>query len=101
MFAGTAKDLFMSYIDNNLLSDEKIMFRTRKHLIIFLYPAAWTIFSFYASFYMNANPILVKVALAPWIIALIFWAYVGVEYLASEYAVTNKRVMMREGFFNR
>jgi uncharacterized membrane protein YdbT with pleckstrin-like domain len=91
----------MSYIDRNLLSDERIVFRTKKHLIIFLYPLIWTLFSFYATAYMYADPMLIKMAFAPWLIAAIFWSYAGLEYLTSEFAVTNKRVMMREGFFTR
>jgi uncharacterized membrane protein YdbT with pleckstrin-like domain len=91
----------MSYIDRNLLPDERILFRTKKHFIIFLFPLAWTIFSLYATAYMQANPILVKLSWAPGAAALVFWAYAALEYVFSEYAVTNKRVMMREGFFNR
>ena len=91
----------MSYIDRNLLPDERILFRVKKHWIIFFVPVVMTIFSCYASNYLHQNDILVKVEYAPWAITLIFWAYYGLEYLSSEYAVTNKRVMMREGFFVR
>ena len=91
----------MTYIDKNLLRDEQILFRTKKHKIIFFLPFVWTIFSVYSSAYMHANPILVKLEWAPWLIAFIFWSYVGLEYWTSEFAVTSKRVMMREGFFYR
>ena len=91
----------MSYIDRNLLPDERILFRTKKHLIIFFFPVVWTIFSIYASDYMNANPILSKMVWAPWVVALIFWCSVWLNYMTSDYAVTNKRLMMREGFFVR
>ncbi|HLB41293.1 MAG TPA: PH domain-containing protein [Gammaproteobacteria bacterium] len=91
----------MTYIDKNLLTDERIIFRTKKHRIIFFLPIVWTIFSLYSSAYMQANPILIKVQWAPWLLALLFWGYVGLEYLTSEFAVTNKRIMMREGFFYR
>lgn len=91
----------MSYIDKNLLTDERILFRTRKHIIVFLIPVILLIFSVYATYYMNANPILFKVTWAPWLVTLIIWVYIGIDYLSSEFAVTNKRVMMREGFFYR
>lgn len=91
----------MTYLDKNLLKDERILFRTKKHMIIFFLPIVWTIFSQFASTYMQADPILVKVQWAPWLLAFIFWSYVGLEYATSEFAVTNKRVMMREGFFYR
>ncbi|MBV9576201.1 MAG: PH domain-containing protein [Gammaproteobacteria bacterium] len=91
----------MGYIDKNLLADEHILFRTRKHCIIFFFPVVWTIFSFYASIYFHDSPILINLQWVPWLLALIFWAYVGLNYFFSDFAVTNKRVMMREGFFYR
>lgn len=91
----------MSYMDKNLLPDERILFRTKKHIIIFFVPVVLTILAVFATYYMRANPILAQVQTAPWLVTLIFWAYMGLDYMTSEYAVTNKRVMMREGFFNR
>jgi uncharacterized membrane protein YdbT with pleckstrin-like domain len=91
----------MSYIDKNLITDERILFRTKKHIIVFFYPVVLTIFSFFASDYMQSNLVLAKFQWAPWLVTLIFWLYVWLEYATSEYAVTNKRVMMREGFFHR
>ena len=91
----------MSYIDQNLLPDEHILFRTRKHIIIFLLPALWLIISFYAASYMQENPVLTRLAWAPWLIALIWISTVGLQYITSEFAVTNKRIVMREGFFYR
>lgn len=91
----------MGYIDKNLLPGEEIVFRTKRSLIIFLLPAAWTVFAFYAVPYMQTNPILAKLDWAPWLIAFLWWAYYGIEYLSSDFVVSNRRVMMREGFFNR
>jgi uncharacterized membrane protein YdbT with pleckstrin-like domain len=91
----------MSYIDQNLLPDERILFRTRKHWIIFFFPIVWVIFSACATDYMRSNPLLIKFDWAPWLLALIFWGQVGLNWVTSEFAVTNKRVMMREGFFYR
>lgn len=91
----------MTYIDRNLLPGEQILFRTKKHLIIFFFPVVWLIFSVYATAYMQANPILNKLAILPWIFAAFFWLQVGINYITSEFAVTNKRIMMREGFFTR
>jgi uncharacterized membrane protein YdbT with pleckstrin-like domain len=91
----------MSYVDRNLLPGERILFRTRKHLIIFFIPFVWTIFSIYAAIYMQQNSILAALAWIPWVIALLLWSMVGLQYFFSEFAVTNKRVMMREGLINR
>lgn len=83
------------------MEGEEIQFRTKKHLIIFFFPVVWTIFSIFAAAYMSANPILALLEWVPGALTAIFWGYVGIEYLTSEFAVTNKRVLMREGFFHR
>ncbi len=89
----------MSYIDKNLLTDEKIIFRTKKHLIIFLVPMLWTIATAFCFF--NENPFLVKAGLLPAIAGIGSWINNLLIYVTSEFAVTNKRVMMKEGFFFR
>lgn len=91
----------MSYIDRNLLEDEQIRFRTKKHKIVFFFPVILTIFVIFATRYMLGNAILVKVVWAPWVVLALYWSAILIEYLFSEYAVTNRRVMMREGFFYR
>jgi uncharacterized membrane protein YdbT with pleckstrin-like domain len=91
----------MSYIDRNLLPGEQILYRTKKHLIVFFYPLVLTIFVVYAQSYMHNNFILARVEWVPYIVVLIFWGFVGIEYLTSEFVVTDKRIMMREGFFIR
>jgi uncharacterized membrane protein YdbT with pleckstrin-like domain len=92
----------MSYIEKQLLAGEQIVFKTKKHKIIFFYPVLLTLFLLlYGSPYMRANEILQSVEWIPWFVALILWAYMGILYMASEFVVTNKRVIMREGFFNK
>lgn len=91
----------MSYIDRNLLPSETIVFRTRKSIIIFLVPFILTLLALFVSPYMLSNPLLEKLTFAPWIVVFIFWAVNLIDYFSSEYAVTDKRIMMREGFFTR
>ena len=91
----------MSYIDRNLLPSETIIFRTRKSIIIFLVPFILTALALFVSPYMLNNPLLEKLVFAPWIIVGLFWSVNLLEYFTSEYAVTDKRIMMREGFFTR
>jgi uncharacterized membrane protein YdbT with pleckstrin-like domain len=91
----------MGYIDNNLVADEQIGFKTGKSLIIFFFPVVVAVLAAYTSHYMQANQILKPVAWVPFVIVLIYWCYALLEYGFSEFAVTNKRVMMREGFFVR
>jgi uncharacterized membrane protein YdbT with pleckstrin-like domain len=91
----------MGYIDKNLIPGEQILFRTKKHIIIFLVPTILAILSIYAYRYMHGNMILNKVEWAPTLIVAIYWLATGLNYQFSEFAITNKRVMMREGFFSR
>lgn len=91
----------MSYIDRNLLPDERIVFRTKKHLVIFFLPFLLLVFSAYAASFMSNNQVLVHVQWVPWLVTLLVWGAVGLNYYSSEFAVTNKRVMMREGFITR
>lgn len=91
----------MSYIDNNLLPDERILFRTRKHVVIFFFPVLVTILSFYIAGYMHENSALASLEWVPWFISAVLGGYAGLEFAFSEYAVTNMRIMMREGFFYR
>ncbi len=99
----------MSYIDKNLLPDEKILFRTKKHIILFFYPLLCTIIIIYFAHLsktvftifsgLQSLPFTVNGILGG--IALIYWLYAWLEYRFSDFAVTNKRIMMREGFFYR
>lgn len=88
-----------SYIEKNLLPDEQIVYRTKKHYIIFLIPMLWTIATVICL--INFNPFVVKLAIAPALAALVTWGNTLLIYATSDFAITNKRVMMREGFFFR
>lgn len=91
----------MSYIDKNLLSDEKIIFRTKKHVIMFFWPVVLLVFAIYSNVYMVHHIVLNNLVWLPWVVVFLFFSYVGLDYLTSEFAVSNKRIMMREGFFTR
>lgn len=87
----------MSYIEKNLLDGEQIIYRTKKHFIIFLVPVILTIMTVF--FY--TNPILAQIAWIAGLATLISWANQALTYVTSEYVITNKRLMMKEGFFFR
>ena len=87
----------MNYIDQNVLPDEKILYRTKKHIIVFLTPLLWTLAALFLS--LNGSPYVFKAGLVFGGIALYSWAMTYLNYSVSEFAVTDKRIMMREGFF--
>ena len=91
----------MTWIDRNLMPGETILFRTRKALIIFVVPVFILILAIMLSFYMSTSYTMSKAAWAPGVIALIYLSSSYLEFITSEFVVTNKRVIMREGFFYR
>lgn len=89
----------MSSIEKILLSDEQILYRTRKHWIIFFAPIAWVVAAVF--FVLNPNPWVVKAAFAPALAALILGIGKWLEYITSHFVITNKRILMTEGFFTK
>jgi len=101
----------MAYITNNLLQGEKIIYRTRPHRIVLVAPA---IFMLIAIFIMAFTPTLKILKFHLFgipdykVFALIFLAvaiFYGINaiilHLASEYGITNKRIIMKTGWIER
>src|SRR6266511_3785249 len=97
----------MSYIDSNLLDGEHVVFRTRLHWLLFmgpvlfivivLLPVAWLLSSgtwFLASGTWGGYA-WVPIGLAALILVATF-----IKRQSSDFAVTNKRVMMKVGVFS-
>jgi uncharacterized membrane protein YdbT with pleckstrin-like domain len=86
----------MSYVDNSLIPDEQVAFRTRLNLIIFVVPMlllAISVTLFAYGVPMGAEAVLVLG---------ILWGLVKyVDYASSEFAVTNKRVIIKVGVLRR
>ena len=91
----------MGYIENNLLSGEKIFFRTHLHWKLFLLPAflllagiALTAAGIYHGFdpYLSLLILVIPLGVA-------FHSYL--TWRCSEFAVTDKRVMIKTGIVSR
>jgi uncharacterized membrane protein YdbT with pleckstrin-like domain len=95
----------MSYVDEHLLPGERVTYRARRHWLLFAWPVT---FLFLA---ILSVAFLVVLDLWPegrWILplifgllALIFVVKPAVEYLTSEFAVTDKRVVAKTGLVQR
>ena len=87
----------MSYIEKNLMNGETVMFRAKHHWFYFVTPA---IFFLFGLLFMPSDDTRVfgTVLLT---VSLIFAAGRLVHHLTAEYAVTNKRVILKEGFIRR
>jgi uncharacterized membrane protein YdbT with pleckstrin-like domain len=98
----------MSYIHKSLLDDEKIIYLTRRHKIIFTYPVFWLLLAailFGVKWVFVFKPeinfslsIFSGIFLA---VALIHALVVWINYLCAEFGITNQRVIVKEGFLKR
>ena len=94
----------MSYIDNNLLTDEHVVYRTHLHWIIFAKPILWLLLAFllyylYFTYIPNSTPNYYALITAiPLLIAIFEFIPKLVRYKTSEFGVTDKRVIVKTGF---
>jgi uncharacterized membrane protein YdbT with pleckstrin-like domain len=89
----------MSYIEKNLMNGENIVYRTHLHWVIFLLPIICTGVSIFL-FCLG-----VQIALAAGGLFLLTAIIIGlnsfITYKTSEFAVTNRRVIVKVGFIRR
>ena len=88
----------MSYVDNNLLPGEQVTFRTHLSLFIFTVPVLLAVLAvvFYAI--APGTRLLGHILLLG---ALVTGAAKYLDYASSEFAVTNKRIIIKVGFLKR
>jgi len=100
----------MSYIDNNLMEGEKVVYRTKLHWIIFGKCLIFLIFFFlsmilfFYGYYQNLKKIMYiggGLAIILGLFALAYGFNALIEYSSSEFGLTNKRVMIKTGFIKR
>jgi uncharacterized membrane protein YdbT with pleckstrin-like domain len=87
----------MGYVDSNLLPNEHVTYRARVHRIIYLLPVCVLIVA-----------LVVAVASGSWIaggvlavIGLLLMVPPWIRSISSEFAVTNKRVLVKVGLIRR
>jgi len=86
----------MSYIENNLLNGENVLYRGKLHWIVFIWPIIWFIVSLV--FFAYRNHI---VGLGALLLAIITGIAALINYTSSEFGITNKRVVVKIGFIRR
>ena len=91
----------MGYVDNNLLSGEKIFFRTHLHwkvflpsVLLFLIAIAFTVGAIYQGFDPYLSLLILVIPLG-----VLFQSYL--TWRCSEFAVTDKRVLIKTGIVSR
>jgi len=87
----------MSYVDRNLLQGEEVVYRAKLHLVVFALPAGIAVFGLVlAAVVASWTAAIVFVVLA---IVVAFPRYI--RFVSSEFAVTNKRVIVKLGLVYR
>ncbi len=102
----------MNFIKNNLLSNEKLIFFSKMHKIIFALPTIMVVLAlFFAiqggparfSAHIPFLPFSMRVLLT--LICLAVALFTGIDawisYETSEYGVTNKRILIKTGWIRR
>ncbi len=85
----------MGYIESNLLPDEQVVYKARLHWIIFVKPFAVV---FIGLVFLFIQPIIGGVVI---LIGLAASVPTIVDYIGSEFGVTNKKVIIKIGFIRR
>jgi uncharacterized membrane protein YdbT with pleckstrin-like domain len=85
----------MSYIDDNLMTGETLIYRAKRHWIIFLWPTIWLLLAFILG---SADPDLFGGFL---FLSILTGVISYMDYTGSEFGVTNKRILVKLGFIRR
>jgi uncharacterized membrane protein YdbT with pleckstrin-like domain len=90
----------MSYIDSNLLAGEQVVYRTRLHWLMFLTPVLFVAVVLLPIGWFLANGAWSHFAWIPLVLGLLVLLVTFIKRQSSDFAVTNKRVMMKVGVFS-
>ena len=88
----------MGYIQDNLLPDERIIYTTKLHWIIFIAPLICFLISFLL---FSSGSDLAGVGTTFLIIAVVYALLRYLTYITSEFGLTNKRVVIKVGVIRR
>lgn len=115
----------MSYLNETLMPQEVVIYRSKPHWIVFIWPIVvafitivllfWTpdaaLFKQLSDFEQmagidptlvaNTNRLLYWIGIIGVIGTLVTTVAACINYFTSEFGITNKRVLMKEGFINR
>jgi len=87
----------MPYVDRHLLDGEVVTFRTRKHWNVYMVPALFAAFVCVPLAVVAARSTVRVWVVAPIAAALMLLLVARIKRGGSEFAVTNKRVLFKEG----
>jgi uncharacterized membrane protein YdbT with pleckstrin-like domain len=86
----------MGYIESNLVSGESVVYRARRHWIIFFWPGVFLLIALWA--FSKKSQDLGNLFL---LVAGVFAFFALLDMVTSEFGVTNRRVLIKVGVFRR
>ena|ERR1022692_4051284 len=86
----------MGYVEKNLLPDERVTYRARLHWIIYALPVMVWLIAIVVAF--GGGGIAAAVI---GVLGLILWLPAWIKAGSSEFAITNKRVLIKVGLIRR
>jgi uncharacterized membrane protein YdbT with pleckstrin-like domain len=89
----------MSYIDSNLIAGERVVYRTRLHWLVLLPPALLFVVVLLPLTWYLAQGQWQGFAWIPLAVGVLALLPAIIKRQSSDFAVTNKRVMMKAGVF--
>jgi uncharacterized membrane protein YdbT with pleckstrin-like domain len=90
----------VSYIDGNLLEAEHVVFRTRLHWKLLVGPGLFLLATLVPPVWLYVQHTWTNWVLIAPVVGLVVLLAAIVKRMSSDFAVTNKRVMMKTGIFN-
>lgn len=100
-----------SYIDSNLMHDEYVVFRTRPHWIIFGSAIAFAVatlalftigpFTRVGHWQVGGHRFFALLGSIGLLCTLVVGLIAYIDYISSEYGITNKRILIKLGFISR
>jgi uncharacterized membrane protein YdbT with pleckstrin-like domain len=89
----------MSYIAGSLLPNEKIIYQTELHWIIFVRPALWLCFGVYLM--LSSAALWITLGVLSFLWAIVSAISALIRFGTTEIAITNKRLILKYGFIAR
>ena len=90
----------MSYVEKNLMPGEQIEYRANLHWLVFILPTLLLIAAIWLFFSLGGN-IAKFLSLILIVGVLVTGLHAVIERMTSEFAVTNKRVLIKTGLIRR
>ncbi|HTM04289.1 MAG TPA: PH domain-containing protein [Vicinamibacterales bacterium] len=90
----------MAYVDKHLLSGERVIYRSRQHLVVFIGPVLLVVIAIIPLVISRRNAMLVLASIL-FVAGLIWLVARAIARASAEFTVTNKRVVVKLGTIRR